>query len=141
MPDFLGHLFSGREKILTGVGSPLGFFGLALLIVEAFFIGAGWVFNLPVETRTNMVWAGLAVFVFIVAIVVVLVIWVPQNLVFTEKSHLQFAALYGAKRNPIPVDLINAAALIEPPQKATGQLPSPPSDEPQTQPPDEESTH
>jgi hypothetical protein len=130
-------LFAGREKIISGIGSPLGFYVLALLIVEAFLFGAGSLFNLPVETRTYLVWAGLAVFLFIVLVVLLLVIRYPQNLVFTERSHLQMA-LWGAKSNPVLIDAIQHAHPTQSPTTATNQLAASP-EKPLAEPPEESS--
>jgi hypothetical protein len=116
------NLVAAREKVIAGIGSPLGFFVLALLIVETFLYGAGSAFNLPVETRTYMVWAGLGVFLVIVCIVLMLVILFPKNLVFTEKSHLELAALYGAKSKPVSAQAIEASNLTAPHNPLSDQL-------------------
>jgi hypothetical protein len=123
MVDVLGHdLSAGREKIVSGIGSPLGFYVLALLIVETFLVGAGWLFNLPMEVRTNLAWAGIGLFVFVVIIVTGLVVKYPENLVFTERSHLHLA-LYGAKDKPASVATIEALTLTAAPEQETKQLP------------------
>ena len=95
------EVLSAREKIISGIGTPLGFFVLALFIVEGFLWGAGSAFDLPVEVRIYALWIGVALFVLVLAIVVALVIFFPQNLVFSEKSHLHAMAIYGAKGKPI----------------------------------------
>jgi hypothetical protein len=96
------HFWSGREKIIGSIVSPLGFFVLALLIVEGFLFGAGKYFDLPVETRSRMVWAGIAIFAVVIGLVMYLVIKHPQSLVFSEKSHIQFAQLRSYGDNSIP---------------------------------------
>jgi hypothetical protein len=102
-PIFSSGFSSGREKIIAGIGSPLGFFVLALLIVECFLLGAGRFFDLPVETRTAMVWVAVFLFVLVIVIVLYLVVSHPKNLVFSEKSHLEYALMqaYGDNRHPV----------------------------------------
>jgi hypothetical protein len=102
-PIIASGFSTGREKIIAGIGSPLGFFVLALLIVECFLFGAGKFFDLPVGTRTAMVWGGVLLFVLVIGIVLYLVVWHPKNLVFSEKSHLEFAHMqaYGDNRQPV----------------------------------------
>lgn len=83
-PMFSSGFSSGRERIIAGIGSPLGFFVLALLIVECFLLGAGRFFDLPVETRTLMVWVAVCLFILVVAIVLYLVVRHPKNLGTTQ---------------------------------------------------------
>src|SRR5258708_218396 len=87
------------QKIIQRVKSPLGFFVLVLLILFAFIdiavIGA----NLPTLHRVIFVWAGLGIVLIVIAIVTVLIITVPQNLVFSDESHLRYTELtiYGTE--------------------------------------------
>lgn len=106
---------------------------LALLIVESFLFGAGWLFNFPMQIRINLMWIGVILFMFVMLIVTGLVVWCPQNLVFSEKSHVQLAlASYGAKSNPVSVESIETTPLVGPPDLAdtrTKQLEASPHQE------------
>lgn len=103
-----------RAKAISGIGTPLGFMVLALMIIEGFLIGAGSLFNLPLEIRIIALFVGVGLFVGVVSIVVFLVIKYPKNLVFSESSHLQMA-LYGIKDNPLTYDSISqqSASFVE----------------------------
>lgn len=121
-------LFNERFKTLGGIASPLGFFGLALLIVEGFLMGAGRLFDLPVEFRVTMIWVGVALFVLLVTVVVLLVIFFPKNLVFTERSHVEFEAMQCWANSGAPLTGEELDSL--PPTKAAPperQLPPPTS--------------
>jgi hypothetical protein len=82
-----------RSRVVRAAHSPLGFFVLALLIVEAFLWGAGVWFGLPESWRLIALGVGVGLFLIVVGLVVWLVIKFPQNLVFSEESHVQVAAL------------------------------------------------
>ena len=90
-----------REKIVSGIGTPLGFVVLALLIVELFLFGAGGLFDLPIDARITALWVGVGLFVLVFFTVVLLVIFCPKNLVFSEKSHLHAMTIYGVKGRPL----------------------------------------
>lgn len=111
------RILSAREKIISGIGTPLGFFVLALLIIEGFLWGAGSAFDLPVEVRIRALWVGVGLFVLVLFVVVILVVFFPKNLVFSEKSHLQAMAIYGAKDLPISELLIDNTPSVSTPQQ------------------------
>ena len=50
-----------------------------------------------------MVWVAVVLFVLVIVIVLYLVVRHPKNLVFSEKSHLEFAHMqaYGDNRHPV----------------------------------------
>lgn len=55
----------GKAKIVRAVRSPLGFFVLALLIVESFLLGAGIWFNLPEVWRIAAIGVGVILFLIV----------------------------------------------------------------------------
>ena len=83
----------GRARILQTVHSPLGFFVLSLLIVEIFLLGAGIWFNLSDAWKITALGVGVLLFLVVFFTVVYLVVVHPKNLVFSEESHVQFAAM------------------------------------------------
>ena len=78
-----------RNQIIGVVTAPLGFFVLALLIVEAFLatvlIGAA----LERADKINGMFLGVGLFIFITLIVAVLVWFKPDNLTFDKEAHLR----------------------------------------------------
>ena len=83
-----GTLSSVRFKAIQAIHSPLGFFALALLIVESFLVGAGAWFDLSSEWRIVAMGVGVLLFLIVFGAVVGLVVCYPKNLVFSEESHL-----------------------------------------------------
>lgn len=77
-----------RRKVIAAISAPLGFFVLALLIVETFLatvlIGA----NLEKENKMCGIWLGVSLFVVVVVGVWVLVWFKPENLVFDQDAIL-----------------------------------------------------
>jgi len=51
-----------REKVISYVRSPLGFYTLALLIVESFLLGSGRMFGLSETVRIAAMIAGVFLF-------------------------------------------------------------------------------
>ncbi len=78
-----------RHSIIEVITAPLGFFVLALLIVEAFLatvlIGA----SLERVDQVNGMYLGVGLFVFVTVIVAVLVWFKPDNLTFDKEAHLR----------------------------------------------------
>jgi hypothetical protein len=70
------------------ITSPLGFFALALLIVEG-FLGISMFADIGSDAKFWGMCIGAALFVFVVLGVMVLVWCKPTHLTFSEKSHLQ----------------------------------------------------
>ena len=88
------------ERIIQAVTAPLGFFVLALLIVES-FLGAVLVGgNLERPDKITGMWLGVGLFVLVVAVVFVLVWFKPENLTFDKDAHLvnKGKAPYGSDR-------------------------------------------
>lgn len=79
---------SKRNSLVEAINAPLGFFVLALLIVESFLatvlIGA----NLPNEEKITGMWAGIGLFVLVIVAVFVLDWFKPSNLTFDKQAHL-----------------------------------------------------
>src|SRR5216684_1947358 len=117
-----GNVFAHRGRILRYIRSPLGFYALALLIVESFLLGAGRLFGLSESVRISVLYAGVALFVGVIAVVTWLVVKHPLPLVFSEHSHLEWESMqiFGEKSHPLSRRLIEAGS--EPPQKPVGQL-------------------
>jgi hypothetical protein len=119
-----GDVFARRRKIINYIRSPLGFYALALLIVEGFLLGTGALFNLSELVRIVAMVMGVTLFVGVVATVTVLVIKFPTSLVFSEDSHLEWEYLqvYGDDSHPMRGRMLEAKIGSEPPHKP-GQLP------------------
>lgn len=107
--------------------SPLGFFALALLIVEGFLSGAGMLFGLSQEWKLVALGVGVVLFLIVFITVVWLVIAFPQNLVFSEESHVQVEALkvYGNETHRLYAVDIAALPSRHQPEPPIGQLPPP----------------
>lgn len=77
-----------RIGIIEAITAPLGFFVLALLIVESFLatvlIGA----NLPESEKITGVWAGIGMFVLVIVAVFILDWFKPSNLTYDKQAHL-----------------------------------------------------
>jgi hypothetical protein len=85
--------FSVRSKTVQAIHSPLAFFALSLLIVETFLLGAGSLFDLSPGWRIAALATGVVLFLAVTGTVVWLVVRYPQNLVFSEESHVQYARM------------------------------------------------
>lgn len=89
--------------MLSAVTRPLGFFVLALLIVEAFLgtvlVGS----DLSPDHKYIGMWVGVALFVFVVALVAFFVWKKPRHLMFDQLGHLVDSgkAAYGSNIQPI----------------------------------------
>lgn len=120
-------IVSTRSTVVRAARSPLGFFVLALLIVEVFLAGAGIGFGLSETWRLIALGVGVVLFLIVFGTVVWLVIRHPQNLVFSEESHVQVEALriYGSESHRISMDDVIAIRSQSPPEPPTGQLPPP----------------
>lgn len=114
---------SVRSKVLQSINSPLGFFVLALLIVEAFLFGAGIWFHLPDWWKIAAIGVGVLLFLVVFFTVVWLVISYPQNLVFSEHSHVQFAAMkmFGTETKRITITDLEKLSPEPTPEPPRGQ--------------------
>ena len=84
---------SVRTRAVQAVHSPLGFCVLALTVVEAFLLGAGIWFDLDNQWKLTALAVGVLLFLIVFGTVIFLVVKYPQNLVFSEESHIQYAAI------------------------------------------------
>ncbi|HFD32811.1 MAG TPA: hypothetical protein ENJ28_08925 [Gammaproteobacteria bacterium] len=79
---------SAPQKIIEAITAPLGFFVLALLIVEAFLatvlVGA----ELTAGDKTTGMWLGVGLFILVTVAVFILVWFKPQHLTFDKEAHL-----------------------------------------------------
>jgi hypothetical protein len=105
------------------VRSPLGFFALALSIVEVFLLGAGIFFQLATIWRLIAIGVGVFLFILVFAAVLWLVVKHPMNLVFTEQSHLVLQKMYGDSGRPLTSSALAEIPPVEPPVPPAGQLP------------------
>jgi hypothetical protein len=118
-----------RTKYVSAAHSPLGFFVLALFIVEGFLLGAGRLFDLPPTARLVTLGMGVGLFLLVLIVVTVLVIWFPKNLVFGEESHINYARMqrFGSDQQSVSAaDLVEMTPMAAPAitqQQPTPQLP------------------
>ncbi|HFT2061283.1 hypothetical protein [Pseudomonas aeruginosa] len=121
----MGTALSSRSKIVSAAHSPLAFFVLALLIVESFLMGAGIWFGLEAEWKIAAIGLGVLLFLVVFGVVVWLVVAHPQNLVFSEESHVQFAAmkLFGNESSRLSAADLQAISENKAPEPPVGQLP------------------
>jgi len=77
-----------RGQVVRAVGAPLGFFVLALLIVEAFLATVLVFADFTSTERVIGMWAGVGLFLIVTFIVGLLVWHKPQNLTFDREAHL-----------------------------------------------------
>lgn len=119
-------VLSMRSKAVQAVHSPLGFFVLALLVVETFLFGTGMWFNLSEPWRIAAIAVGVLLFLIVFGTVVWLVVSYPQNLVFSEESHVQFAKLkmFGTESHLITGGELEQLPPLPAPTAPVGQLPS-----------------
>mgnify|MGYP001619026589 CR=1 FL=1 len=85
----MGSTETKRNQILEAITAPLGFFVLALLIVEAFLatilIGA----TLENADKVSGMYLGVGLFVFVTFLISLLVWFKPDNLTFDKEAHLR----------------------------------------------------
>jgi membrane protein implicated in regulation of membrane protease activity len=80
---------AARPRILQAVTTPLGFFVLALLIVETFLaLVLIYATGLTNFQRVLGMWAGVGMFLIVVLAVVLLVWHRPAALTFDREAHL-----------------------------------------------------
>ena len=88
---------------VEAVTAPLGFFVLALLIVESFLAAAVIGGGLQEQQQDAVLWMGVGMFVLVVTTVAVLVWKKPENLTFDKQAHLtRSSAGFGTDSQPVP---------------------------------------
>ena len=115
---------SMRSRAVRAVHSPLGFFVLALLIVETFLFGTGTWFGLPEPWKIAAIGVGVLLFLIVFFTVAWLVVAHPQNLVFSEESHVQAMRIFGTESHLITGRDLDALQPESTPHPPVGQLPS-----------------
>lgn len=115
-----------RTRAVQAIHSPLGFFVLALLIVEGFLFGAGTAFDLSQPWKLTAIGIGVLLFLLVFGTVVWLVVKHPKNLVFGEESHVQFEAMkmYGSEDRVLTGRNLGALPSEPAPDQIKGQLPN-----------------
>ena len=76
------------QRIIKAVTAPLGFFVLALLIVEAFLGTVLVAADLNAADKSTGMWLGAGLFVLVTGLVYLLVWFKPQNLTYDKEAHL-----------------------------------------------------
>jgi hypothetical protein len=104
--------------LIDAIGAPLGFFVLALLIVETFLGAVVIGGQLDSEQKMYGLWAGVAMFLWVTLAVFLLVWNKPSNLTYDKQAHLidRGKIPYGTKQVPVAPDKI-----FEPEQNGAGQ--------------------
>lgn len=77
---------TSRVGIISGITAPLGFFVLALLIVETFLGAVLVAADLESFLQEACVWSGIGMFVLVVVLVFLLVWFKPRNLLFDKDA-------------------------------------------------------
>lgn len=102
---------SPRVTVLEAITAPLGFFVLALLIVETFLatvlVGA----SLQPDQKMIGMWAGIGLFIFVTFTVSILVWYKPTHLTFDKHGHLldRGKIPYGTEQEQVSPDKIFSA--------------------------------
>jgi hypothetical protein len=78
-----------RSQIVEVITAPLGFFVLALLIIEGFLAIVLAGASLDRSDKIFGMYFGVGLFIFVTLIVAVLVWFKPDNLTFDKEAHLR----------------------------------------------------
>jgi 4-amino-4-deoxy-L-arabinose transferase-like glycosyltransferase len=93
---------SKRSRVITAVSTPLGFFVLALLIVEAFLATVLLGARLDAGQKITGMWLGIILFLIVTGAVFALVWFKPQSLTFDKEAHLiDSGKVYGNESNVV----------------------------------------
>ncbi len=79
---------SSWARVIEAIDKPLGFYVLAVLIVESFLSIVLILSDLEAGVQEKGMWAGIGLFAFVVVTVSVFVWFKPTNLMFTELGTL-----------------------------------------------------
>lgn len=90
-----------KRDIIEVVNTPLGFFVLALLIVESLLGSTFFSDSFSDDNKMICIWIGVALFVVVVLIVLLLVWQKPENLTFDNRSHLMSKGIFGTSDDPL----------------------------------------
>lgn len=84
----MGNQTTARARLIEAINSPLGFFVLALLIVEG-FLGAVMLWaKLDISNKMICIYMGVGLFVILVIVVSILVWYKPTSLTYDREAHL-----------------------------------------------------
>ena len=75
-------------RIIEAIDKPLGFYVLALLIIEGFLALVLTLSGLEADVKERGMWSGVGMFLLVLIIVSVIVWFKPTNLTFTELGSL-----------------------------------------------------
>ena len=97
---------SGWCRIIEAIDKPLGFYVLALLIVESFLTIVITVADLEPRVKELGMWAGVGLFLAVVGVVTLCVWHKPTHLTFTERGSLveMGKASYGTETGVVPLN-------------------------------------
>ena len=92
-----------RKSVIESINKPLGFFALALLIVEVFLATVLIGSSLEISQKIIGLWIGVGLFVLVVIIVSIFVWFKPRNLMYDQFGHLADSGkiLYGSSDDPL----------------------------------------
>ena len=79
---------SSWARIIEAIDKPLGFYVLALLIMEGFLALVLTVSGLEADVKERGMWSGVGMFMLVVIIVSIIVWFRPTILTFTERGSL-----------------------------------------------------
>jgi len=94
---------SSKAALIKGINSPLGFFVLALSIVEGFLATVLTFANIECANKTVFIWLGCVLFILVIVVVFLLVWFKPENLTFDKEAHLANAgkAIIGSNKQRV----------------------------------------
>jgi hypothetical protein len=100
---------TAKIKIVEAIAAPLGFFVLALLIVEAFLATVLIAAKFESAERMQGMWIGVGLFMFVTSIVSIFAWFKPQSLTFDKDAHLKTTAEYGtdSSTHVVPPDKLS----------------------------------
>ena len=97
-----------RAKLVAGITAPLGFYVLALLIVESFLAAVLILAEIPTSERMTGVLVGAGMFALVIVLVTLLVWKKPDNLTFDKEAHLvdRGKTPYGSDEESVPPEAV-----------------------------------
>ena len=116
--DYRNRTAPARTKWVEGITTPLGFYVLALLIVESFLATVLIFAELPASERMWGVWVGVGMFALVVVLVTLLVWFKPDSLTFDKEAHLvdRGKILYGSDEGiDTPEEIFSSEKMQEEP--------------------------
>ncbi|MFA5054212.1 MAG: hypothetical protein WC565_09145 [Parcubacteria group bacterium] len=105
---------NSRAGMVEAINRPLGFYVLALLIVESFLVAALGLG--PSDFRGAVICLGVAMFLSVVAVVTILVAFRPENMALSEDSYQERFRISVGAHESVSVK----SAVVESNQKLDG---------------------